>query len=175
MNRWLAALPIEASVGLYLLAYLPNVILTRLATAGVTPEMGRPLTGLEILPASLIINLVLTYAFIWLSGWYRDAHKVSLASARLPLPTRWTLLSGAGTALMVEAVVRNQGRVLPCSVELDGEFGVKGAFVGVPVRLTAKGAEAVYEFELSAQEKEAFGKSVAANTELMNIARGFLG
>ena len=76
---------------------------------------------------------------------------------------------------MVEAIVRNQGRVLPCSVELNGEFGVKGAFVGVPVKLTAKGAESVYEFELSAAEKEAFGKSVAANTELMNIARGFLG
>ncbi|MEO6777170.1 MAG: malate dehydrogenase [Kofleriaceae bacterium] len=85
------------------------------------------------------------------------------------------LAPGAGTALMVESVVRNQGRVLPCSVELNGEFGVKGAFVGVPVKLTAKGAEAVYEFELSAAEKEAFGKSVAANTDLMNIARGFLG
>lgn len=81
---------------------------------------------------------------------------------------------GAGTCLMVEAIVRNQGRVLPCSVELNGEFGVKGAFVGVPVKLTAKGAEAVYEFELSAAEKDAFTKSVAANTELMNIARGIL-
>ncbi len=81
---------------------------------------------------------------------------------------------GAGTCLMVEAIVRNQGRVLPCSVELNGEFGVKGAFVGVPVKLTAKGAEAVYEFELSAAEKDAFAASVAANTELMNIARGFL-
>ncbi len=85
------------------------------------------------------------------------------------------LAPGAGTCLMVEAVVRNQGRVLPCSVELQGEFGVKGAFVGVPVKLSAKGAEQVYEFELSASEKEAFAKSVAANTELMNIARGFLG
>ena len=85
------------------------------------------------------------------------------------------LAPGAGTALMVEAVVRNQGRILPCSVELNGEFGVKGAFLGVPVKLTSKGAEAIYEFELSAQEKEAFGKAVAANTELMNIARGFLG
>ncbi|MCW5806329.1 MAG: malate dehydrogenase [Deltaproteobacteria bacterium] len=85
------------------------------------------------------------------------------------------LAPGAGTCLMVEAIVRNQGRILPCSVELDGEFGVKGAFVGVPVKLTAKGAESVHEFELSAAEKEAFGKSVAANTELMNIARGFLG
>ena len=85
------------------------------------------------------------------------------------------LAPGAGTCLMVEAVVRNQGRVLPCSVELQGEFGVKGAFVGVPVKLSAKGAESVHEFELSAAEKEAFAKSVAANTELMNLARGILG
>jgi malate dehydrogenase len=75
---------------------------------------------------------------------------------------------------MVEAIVRNQGRVLPCSVELQGEFGVTGAFVGVPVKLGAKGAERIYEFELSASEKAAFSKSVAANTELMTIARGFL-
>jgi len=85
------------------------------------------------------------------------------------------LAPGAGTALMVEAIVRNQGRVLPCSVELNGEFGVKGAFVGVPVKLTGKGAEAVYEFELSAAEKEAFAKSVATNTELMKLAQSVLG
>jgi malate dehydrogenase len=85
------------------------------------------------------------------------------------------LAPGAGTALMVEAIVRNQHRVLPCSVELQGEFGVKDAFVGVPVKLSAKGAEKVIDFELSASEKEAFTKSVAANVELMNIARGFLG
>jgi malate dehydrogenase len=85
------------------------------------------------------------------------------------------LAPGAGTALMVEAIVRNQGRILPCSVELQGEFGVKDAFVGVPVKLGAGGAEKVYEFELSESEKKAFQASVAANTELMNIARGFLG
>jgi malate dehydrogenase len=85
------------------------------------------------------------------------------------------LAPGAGTALMVEAIVRDQGRVLPCSVELDGEFGVKGAFVGVPVKLSAKGAEKIYELELSATEKEAFAKSVQVNVDLMNIARGFLG
>lgn len=84
------------------------------------------------------------------------------------------LAPGAGTCLMVEAIVRNQGRVLPCSVELAGEFGVTGAFVGVPVKLSAKGAEAVFEFELSAAEKDAFAKSVAANVELMGIAKGFL-
>ncbi len=85
------------------------------------------------------------------------------------------LAPGAGTCLMVESIVKNQGRVLPCSIELNGEFGVKGAFLGVPVKLSAKGAEKVYEFELSAAEKEAFGKALAANTDLMNIARGFLG
>lgn len=85
------------------------------------------------------------------------------------------LAPGAGTCLMVEAIVRDQGRVLPCSVELQGEYGVTGAFLGVPVKLTAAGAVATYELELSASEKEAFGKAVAANTELMNIARGFLG
>jgi malate dehydrogenase len=85
------------------------------------------------------------------------------------------LAPGSGTCLMVEAIVRNQGRILPCSVELQGEFGVKDAFVGVPVKLSAKGAEMVYEFELSPSEKEAFTKSVAANVELMGIARGFLG
>src|SRR6476646_5733349 len=85
------------------------------------------------------------------------------------------LAPGAGTCLMVEAIVRNQGRILPCSVALNGEFGVKDAFVGVPVKLSAKGAEKIYEFDLSAAEKDAFTKSVAANTELMNLARGFLG
>jgi len=85
------------------------------------------------------------------------------------------LAPGAGTCLMVEAIVRNQGRILPCSVELQGEFGVKDAFVGVPVKLSAKGAEKIFEMDLSPAEKEAFTKSVAANVELMNIARGFLG
>jgi len=70
--------------------------------------------------------------------------------------------------------VRNQGRVVPCTVELHGEFGVNGAFAGVPVKLSAKGAERTYEIELSAAEKEAFARAVTANTELMNIARGFL-
>lgn len=84
------------------------------------------------------------------------------------------LAPGSGTALMVESIVKNQGRILPCSVELNGEFGVKDAFVGVPVKLTLRGAEKVYEFELSAAEKDAFQKSVAANVELMTIAKAFL-
>lgn len=80
------------------------------------------------------------------------------------------LAPGAGTCLMVESIVRNQGRVLPCSVELTGEYGVSGAFVGVPVQLTQAGVQRVFEVPLSAAEAEAFKKSVEANKELMKVA-----
>jgi malate dehydrogenase len=84
------------------------------------------------------------------------------------------LAPGSGTALMVESIVKNQARVLPCSVELNGEFGVTGCFVGVPVKLTSKGAERIYEVPLNAAEKDAFSASVQANRELMDIAKGIL-
>ncbi len=84
------------------------------------------------------------------------------------------LAPGAGTSLMVESLVRDQKRLLPCSIELSGEFGVKDCFVGVPVRLGLGGAEKVFEFELSSSEKAAFEASVKANQELMGIAKGFL-
>lgn len=100
----IARLPIEAIVLLYLLSYLPNVIITKLVTSLPHPGLGRPLTGLETLPASLIVSLVTTYAFIWLSGWHRDAHGVAIAGRRLPVPTRYTLLSGVGTALVLFTV-----------------------------------------------------------------------
>lgn len=104
MKRAITAIPLELWVVLYFLAYLPNVILTRLATTTVNPTLGRPLTGLETLPASLIMNMVLTYAFIWLSGWHRDANAVQLGRIRLPVPTRYTLLSGVGTSLVLFTV-----------------------------------------------------------------------
>jgi malate dehydrogenase len=84
------------------------------------------------------------------------------------------LAPGAGTSLMVESIVRDQGRLLPCSIELKGEFGVQDCFVGVPVRLGKNGAEKVYEFTLSASEQQAFEASVKANQELMTIAKGML-
>lgn len=98
------ALPLEGFVLLYLLAYLPNVIVTRLVTTTPHPGLDRPLTGLETLPASLVINMVLTCAFIWLSGWHRDANHVALGPWRVPFPTRYTVLSGFGTALILFTV-----------------------------------------------------------------------
>lgn len=99
-----SAFPLEGYVALYLLAYLPNVIITKLVTSTPHPGLGRPLTGLETLPASLIISTLLTYLFIWGSGWHRDAHGVMILGRRVPVPTRWTLLSGIGTALVLFTV-----------------------------------------------------------------------
>lgn len=100
----LQQLSLEAIVLCYMLSYIPNILFTRLATSGVHPDRGRPLSGLETLPASLLVNLVLTYAFIWLSGWHRDANALRLAGLRLPVPTGATLLSGIGTALVLFTV-----------------------------------------------------------------------
>jgi drug/metabolite transporter (DMT)-like permease len=97
-------LSLELVVVLYFLSYVPNILLTKLTTSGVHPALGRPLTGLETLPASLIVNLVLTYLFIWISGWYRDAHQLRFAGARVPVPTRYTFISGIGTALVLFTV-----------------------------------------------------------------------
>ena len=103
MSRW-QRFPLEGFVALYLLTYLPNVIITRLVTSIPHPDLGRPPTGLETLPASLIINLVLTYLLIWLSGWHRDANSIQVAGRRVPVPTRYTLISGFGTALILFTV-----------------------------------------------------------------------
>lgn len=99
-----ARLPLEGIVGLYFLAYLPNIILTKLITSVAHAGLGRPLTGLETMPASLIMNMVLTYLFIWLSGWHHDANAVQVGGARVPVPTRYTFLSGIGTALVLFTV-----------------------------------------------------------------------
>jgi drug/metabolite transporter (DMT)-like permease len=96
--------PLEGYVFLYFLFYLPNVIVTKLVTSLPHGGLGRPLTGLETLPASLILNTAMTYLFIWWSGWHRDANAVRIGGMRVPAPTRYTLLSGLGTALILFTV-----------------------------------------------------------------------
>jgi drug/metabolite transporter (DMT)-like permease len=95
---------LEFIVFLYFLSYLPNIVLTRLVTTTPDPGLGRPLTGLETLPASLIVSLVLTYGFIYSSGWFRDAHQAELAGVSVPVPTWATFISGIGTALVLFTV-----------------------------------------------------------------------
>jgi malate dehydrogenase len=63
---------------------------------------------------------------------------------------------------MAESYLHDQKRMLPCAVRLDGEYGVNGLFVGVPVVIGAKGVEKVIELKLTATEKQAFDKSVVS-------------
>jgi malate dehydrogenase len=73
----------------------------------------------------------------------------------------------AATAQMVEAIVRDKKRLIPCAAYCDKEYGVGGYYVGVPVILGAGGVEKVVELELDPQEKAAFGKSVDAVKSLV--------
>lgn len=89
---------------LYFVSYVPYAVLTRwLATVRYAP-LSRALSGLEILPATTILSGLLTALFIWWSGWWRDAHQLRLGQRSLPWPTRWTTLSGLGTALLLFTV-----------------------------------------------------------------------
>src|SRR6476620_3514526 len=74
----------------------------------------------------------------------------------------------ASTFEMVESILFDRKRVLPCAVLLQGEFGVDGLFVGVPVVLGSTGMERVFEIELTADEKVAFDASAAAVRELVD-------
>jgi malate dehydrogenase len=63
---------------------------------------------------------------------------------------------------MVEAILLDKKKILPCSVLLEGEYGVKSVFAGIPVKLGSKGIEQFVEVKLNAEEKSAFMKSVEA-------------
>ena len=72
---------------------------------------------------------------------------------------------------MVGSILLDQKKVLPCSAYLDGEYGLKGMFVGVPVKLGSQGIEKIYELHLEADEKAALAKSAGAVTELIDILK----
>jgi malate dehydrogenase len=67
---------------------------------------------------------------------------------------------------MVEAIMKDQKRVLPCAVLCEGEYGLMDVVVGVPVRLGRGGAEQVVEYELTAEERAALAISASAVREL---------
>lgn len=68
----------------------------------------------------------------------------------------------AAIAEMCEAIIKDKKRVIPCAAYCDGQYGVKGMFIGVPVVIGAAGAERIIEVELDAGEKKAFEDSVKA-------------
>ena len=75
----------------------------------------------------------------------------------------------AATIQMVESVLLDRKRVLPCSVYLEGEFGVSGIFMGVPVKLGARGVEQIIEIKLTDDEREMFERSAASVREVTKV------
>jgi malate dehydrogenase len=75
----------------------------------------------------------------------------------------------AAVTEMVEAILKDKKKILPCAAYLNGEYGIHGLFVGVPVKLGAKGIEQIIEIKLTPDEKAALDKSVAAVKELIAV------
>lgn len=75
----------------------------------------------------------------------------------------------AATAEMVEAIVKDKKKILPCAAYLEGEYGIKGLFVGVPCKLGANGLEQIIEIKLTAEEQAALQKSADAVKELVAV------
>jgi malate dehydrogenase len=76
---------------------------------------------------------------------------------------------GAAAAEMVEAILKDKKKILPCSVFLQGEYGVSDQYLGVPVKLGKGGAEQVIEIKLTDEEHAALMKSAAAVRELTQV------
>ncbi len=77
----------------------------------------------------------------------------------------------SGAVQMVEAIAHDQKRILPCSAWLQGEYGMKDLFLGVPVKLGAKGMEKIIEVTLTDDEKAALAKSAEAVREPMGVIK----
>src|SRR5206468_12530828 len=70
---------------------------------------------------------------------------------------------------MAEAILKDKKKILPCAAYLDGEYDVKGLYVGVPVKLGAKGIEQIIQIKLTAEEQSALNKSADAVKELCGV------
>jgi malate dehydrogenase len=75
----------------------------------------------------------------------------------------------AATVEMVEAILHDKKKILPCAAYLEGEYGIKGLFVGVPVKLGEKGIEEIIQVKLTAEEQAELNKSSASVRELVNV------
>jgi len=76
---------------------------------------------------------------------------------------------GAAAAEMVEIILKDTKKIVPCSVFLQGEYGVRDLFVGVPVKLGARGVEQIIEIKLTPEEDAALKKSAGAVKELTDV------
>lgn len=77
----------------------------------------------------------------------------------------------AAVVEMVDAIFNDRKKILPCAAYLEGEYGINGLFVGVPVKLGARGIEQIIEIKLSTEEQAGLQKSAAAVKELVEIIK----
>lgn len=75
---------------------------------------------------------------------------------------------GVATAQMVDAIILDRKKILPCAVRLDGEYGISGVVVGVPVKLGKNGIEQI-ELKLTPEESASLKRSAAAVQELLKV------
>jgi len=78
---------------------------------------------------------------------------------------------GAAAAEMVDAILKDKKKIMPCSIFLQGEYGVQDLFVGVPVKLGARGVEQIIQITLTPEEDAALKKSAAAVKELTDVIK----
>jgi malate dehydrogenase len=76
---------------------------------------------------------------------------------------------GAAAAQMVDAIMLDEKRVLPCTAYLEGEYGIDGLYMGVPVKLGAAGIEEIVELDLDEAEQEAFRASADAVRDVVGV------
>jgi malate dehydrogenase len=72
---------------------------------------------------------------------------------------------------MVQAIVQDKRRILPCAAWLEGEYGLSGMYVGVPCKLGRKGLEQIVQIELTAEERTALGQSAEHVKEMMAVVK----
>jgi malate dehydrogenase len=77
----------------------------------------------------------------------------------------------AAAVEMVESILKDKKKVLPCAALLEGEYGIQGLFVGVPVKLGRNGIEKIYEMQLNAEEKAMLAKSASSVQELVEVLK----
>jgi malate dehydrogenase len=77
----------------------------------------------------------------------------------------------AAAVEMAESILKDKKKVLPCAAYLEGEYGINGLFVGVPVKLGAMGIEQIYQIQLTAEEQAMLQKSAAAVQELVDVLK----
>jgi malate dehydrogenase len=112
-------------------------------------------------------------------GWSTDEKMDAIVQRTRQGGGEIVALLGTGSAFyapassavqMAESYLKDKRRLLPCAAYLNGEYGVKGLYVGVPVIIGKNGVEKVVEVPLSGNDKAAFEHSVAAVTELSGLA-----